>query len=355
MAGIERANGHRPTGLLHLLDPALKLAPHPNPENYNFDLFKALDSVVRLTSEVPEDAFSAQTLGTEREGNAVLISEDGLLLTIGYLVVDAHTITIKAYGGEPIAAELVGYNHESGMAIIHALAPLPVQPIEIGSAEKIDEQTPVIIAPYGGEHHSICAQVVSRREFAGAWEYMLDRAIFTTPIHPNWSGAALISEDGKLCGLGSLWINDAERKRKDTGFDILDETKKDQSKDSPGNMFVPIDLLKPVYDDLVSVGIASGEQRPWLGMYTAEAMSRLFVSGVIPDGPADSAGIEPGDLIIGIDDQNADSLPDMYRRLWSLGPAGTEITVNLRRDGEDIDIVVTSDSRYSFMERRKKH
>ncbi|MBT4588745.1 MAG: serine protease [Rhodospirillaceae bacterium] len=355
MAGIERANGHRPTGLLHLLDPTLKLAPHPQPENYDFDLFKSLDSVHRLTSEVPEDAFSAQTLGTEREGNAVLISEEGLLLTIGYLVIDARSITIKSYGGEPVQAELVGYNHESGMAIIHALAPLPVKPIEIGSAENLTKKDPVIIASYGGEHHSIAAEVASRREFAGSWEYMLDNAIFTTPIHPNWSGAALIDNDGKLCGLGSLWVNDAEKARQDMSLESLDKTQKSRQKDSPGNMFVPIDLLKPIYDDLISTGIAGGEQRPWLGMYTAEAMNRLFVSGVIPDAPADLAEVEPGDLIVGINDQDVPNLPAMYRLLWSLGPAGVEITLNLRRDGEDIDIVVTSDSRYSFMERRKNH
>ena len=149
----------------------------------------------------------------------------------------------------------------------------------------------------------------------------------------------IVEQDGTLCGLGSLWVNDAEKSQKD----------------SPGNMFVPIDLLKPIYDDLVSKGIASGEQRPWLGLYTAEAMNRLFVSGVIPDGPADLSAVEPGDLITGINDQDVPSLPAMYRLLWSLGPAGTDITLNLRRDGEDIDIVITSDSRYSFMDRRKNH
>ncbi len=339
MSEIKRVNGHRPSGLLHLLDPSLKLAPHPRQEELNFDLGQALSSVVRLTSEVPEDAFSAQTLGTEREGNAILISDDGLLLTIGYLVVDARLITIKAAGGDLLQAELVGYNHESGMAIIHALSPLDITPLEIGGAEDLDEEEPVIIAPYGGVDHAISAVVVSRREFAGSWEYMLDRAIFTVPIHPNWSGAALIRGDGRLCGLGSLWVNDAEKSRKD----------------SPGNMFVPIDLLKPIHDDLISKGIASGSQRPWLGIYTAEAMDRLFVSGVIPDGPADTAAVEPGDLIVGINDQDVPSLPAMYRLLWSLGDAGVEITLNLRRDGEDIDIIVTSDSRYSFMERRKNH
>ena len=339
MAGIEKANGHRPSGLLHLLDPSLKLAPHPSQGDVSFDLDDALSPVVRLGSEVPESAFSARTLGTERQGNAVLISDDGILLTIGYLVVDAMTITLNGKGGQQVNAELVGYNHESGYALIHALGPLDLPILPMGSAEGLKEKDPVIIAPYGGADHSISGVVVSRREFSGSWEYLLENAIFTAPIHPNWSGAALIDSNGLLCGIGSLWVNDAVAGKRE----------------KPGNMFVPIDLLKPIYNDLVSTGRARGPSRPWLGIYTAEAMSRLFVSGIIPDGPAELAGVEAGDLIVGVNDQMVDQLADMYRLIWSLGAAGTEVILNLRRDGEDIDISVTSDSRYSFMEKRKQH
>ncbi len=343
MAGIEKANGHRPSGLLHILDPSLKLAPHPSQDEVSFDLDNALSSVVRLGSEVPESAFSARTLGTERQGNAVKINDNDMLLTIGYLVVDAMTITLNAKGvkgaGQEVKAELVGYNHESGFALIHALTPLEIPTLPMGSAEELEKSDAVIIAPYGGAYHSISGAVVSRREFTGSWEYLLDNAIFTSPIHPNWSGAALIDRSGSLCGIGSLWVNDAESGRRE----------------SPGNMFVPIDLLKPIYDDLVSTGRAQGPSRPWLGMYTAEAMSRLFVSGIIPNGPADLAGVEAGDLIVGIEDKEMDKLSEMYHLIWSLGPAGAEVLLNLRRDGEDIDISVTSDSRYSFMDKRKQH
>lgn len=339
MAGIKKANGHRPSGLLHLLDPSLKLAPHPRQDEVSFNLENTLNSVVRLSAEVPEDSFSARTLGTERQGNAVLVSDDGLLLTIGYLVVDARTINLHGVNGQDVKAELVGYNHESGFALIHALSPLDLPIIQMGTAEDLVERESVIVAPYGGVDHAIQAVVVSRREFAGAWEYLLDSAIFTAPIHPNWSGAALIRQDGTLCGVGSLWVNDAE-----TG-----------KRESPGNMFAPIDLLTPIYDDLISTGQAKTQDRPWLGMYTAEAMGRLFVSGIIPDGPADQAGVEPGDLITGLNDEDVTTMADMYRRLWSLGPAGLEITLNLRRDSEDIDALVATDSRYSFLERRKSH
>jgi S1-C subfamily serine protease len=338
MTGIERANGHRPSGLLHLLDPTLKLAPHPRPEEVNFDLENTLSSVLRLNSEVPETAFSARSLGTERHGNAVLIGDEGYCVTIGYLVVDASSITLYSHGQET-EAELVGYNHESGLAIIRMRSKFDVPTLKLGSADELNEKEPVIVAPYGGVQHSISASVVSRRTFAGSWEYMVDRAIFTAPIHPNWSGAALIRRDGTLVGVGSLWVNDAESGRRE----------------SPGNMFVPIDLLKPIYADLINHGRAQSPHRPWLGVYTAEAMGRLFVSGLIPQGPAEQAGIEAGDLVAGINDKPVSTLAEMYKALWSQGEAGMNIVMNLRRDGENVDITVKSDSRYRFMDRRRRH
>ena len=355
MPSSKRTNGHRPTGLLHLLDPSLKLAPHPKQEDLNFNLYDTLDAVVQLTAIISEDAFSAQTLGQNREGNAILISSDGLLVTIGYLVVDAYSISIRTHGGKPVPAELVGYSHETGIAIIHALEKLPVKPIKLGKTDNLKENSPVIIAPYGGENHSISAKVASRREFAGSWEYMIENAIFTTPIHPNWSGAALISDEGKLCGIGSLWVNDAKKYEKKRQRDSADESLKDDPNNSPGNMFVPIDLLEPIYDDLISFGVASGQQRPWLGMYTSEEMNQLFVSGIIPDAPADLAEIEPGDIIVALNGQSVKTLSHMYKVLWSLGAAGIEIVIKLCRDGTDIDVTVKTDSRYSFMEKRKKH
>ncbi|MDA0239340.1 MAG: S1C family serine protease [Proteobacteria bacterium] len=339
MAGIEKANGHRPSGLLHLLDPALRMAPHPKQEEVAFDLEEVLSSVVRLESQVPPDSFSARTLGTERQGNAVMIDKEGMFLTIGYLVVDANHIVLHSRGGKSVQAELVGYNHESGLAIIHSQSDMGLKPVKLGDSDMLSEQDYVIMAAYGGPNHAISGSVVSRREFAGSWEYLLNRAIFTAPLHPNWSGAGLFGRDGTLRGIGSLWVNDAEVGRRE----------------SPGNMFVPINLLKPIYDDLISHGMVTGPTRPWLGIYTAEAMERLFVSGVTPDGPAEDAGIEPGDLVVGIENNPVTTLSEMYEQVWSAGVEGDEILINIRRDGESMDIRVISGSRYRFMQRRKQH
>ena len=140
-------------------------------DEVDFDLELGLSAVVRLSSNVPEEAFSARVLGTEREGNAILLGKDNILVTIGYLVVDAHTITLQAKGGQQVQAEVIGYNHESGLALIHTLSALDIPFIKQGTADDLEENEPVIIAPYGGGDHAISASVVSRREFAGSWEY----------------------------------------------------------------------------------------------------------------------------------------------------------------------------------------
>jgi S1-C subfamily serine protease len=239
---------------------------------------------------------------------------------------------------------LVGYNHETGLALIHALRPLNKKPIEIATEDRIEEKMSVIVAPYGGEHHSICADGVSRREFCGSWEYMIDNAIFTAPIHPSWSGAALINEAGKLYGIVSLWVNDAMEARSN-----------DNNQDVAGNLFVPSNLLTPIYNDLISYGVASAATRPWLGLYTSEVTDQLFVAGIVPDAPADKSDLKIGDLITGINNHSTASLAEMYKKIQSLGVASINITINIIRDGFDLDVLIKTDNHYNYADKRKKH
>ena len=347
MSGTEYLNGNRPTGLLHLLDPSLNLASRPKNEDVNFELVNTLNSIVRLTSNITEDSLSAKTLGTEREGSAILINNDRLLLTIGYLVLDADAIHLKPYDNEQTSAEIISYHHETGLALLRAQTDLTIKPISIGGSNNIQAGDKLIVASYGGLNYSINVSIASRQEFSGSWEYMLDDAIFAVPTHPNWSGAALIDIEGNLCGVGSLWINDNEK--------YLTDTNGEKTYRGPGNMFVPIDAFTPIYDELISTGTVYNKQRPWLGMYTAESLDKLIVSGIIPNAPADMAGVKQGDLIETVNGEKVDSLSEMYKILWSLGSAGTRVILGVDRDGENIQITVTSDSRYNFMKTNKKH
>lgn len=339
MSEIERANGHKPEGILHMLHPALMSAPRPKPEELDYDLEQALKSVVGLRSLVPEDAFSASYLGTEREGNAVVIGEDGLVLTIGYLISEADSITLTTHDGRAVPAHVVAYDYETGFGLLRAMTALKLPALELGSAASIAERDNVIVGAAGGIRFSIAARVISKREFAGYWEYLLDEAIFTTPPHPVWSGAALIGHDGTLVGIGSLIVQDAA---------AGDET-------VPGNMFVPIDLIKPILNDMLTKGDSMREPRAWVGMYTTEAADHLFVTGVLPDGPAAAAGIQPGDIVSTINGEDVATVADMYRAIWRTGAAGAEVDFGLLRDGTPLYISVRSADRRDRLRRHRRH
>ena len=341
MAGIPMANGHRPTGLMQLLHPALAAAPRPDWASIRYDLDAALAAVVRLHANVDERCATAGTLGAEREGAGVVIDDNGLILTIGYLIVEARDVTISILGRtEPVVGEATGYDHESGFGLVRALDPLDLQPLPMGTARHLDSGDAVTISGYGGYEQAIAGQVVARQEFAGSWEYMVDRALFTAPLHPYWGGSALIAEDGTLAGIGSLY---------------LEEPLGPHGEIRPGNMFVPIDDLMPIKDDLVATGRAARSPRPWVGMHVSEAEHRLYVTGVTSDGPSARAGIQPGDAVLSIEGVPVDTLSDLYRTLWGTGEAGVEIRYTVLRDDDVVTVRVTSGDRYAFLDLPQRH
>ncbi|MFT5488094.1 MAG: S1-C subfamily serine protease [Paracoccaceae bacterium] len=341
MAGVPMANGHRPAGLMQLLHPALATAPRPDRDALQYDLDPALAAVVRLHADVDEHCATASTLGPEREGAGIVIDENGLILTVGYLIVEARDVTITILGrAEPVVGEAIAYDHETGLGMVRALDPLDIAPLALGSARGLAAGDPVVVSGYGGFEQAIAASVVARQEFAGPWEYMLDDAIFTTPLHPYWGGAALIGPDGALAGVGSLY---------------LEEPLGEDGYSRPGNMFVPIDELLPVFDDMVSNGRVSRAPRPWVGLHVAEAEGRLYVTGVTSEGPGERAGFRGADAILSVEGVPVDNLPDMYRALWSAGEAGTEIRYTVLRDDDVITLRVTSGDRYAFLDLPQRH
>ncbi len=341
MSGIEHANGHRANNLMSMLQPSALSGPRPNPEDYPFDLRTVLSAVRPLRSAVPPEAYSANTLGTEREGNAILIDKDGLLLTIGYLIVEASDVLVSDDKGRPVTAQVVGYDHDTGFGLLRAVSSLGIDPVELASsAVTLREGDKAVIAAQGGVDQALAARVAARREFAGSWEYMLDEAIFTMPLHPNWSGAALLgAEDGRLLGIGSLFVQEASEGRTPI----------------PGNMFVPIDLLTPILDDLIAHGRRVTPPRPWLGMSTTEALGHLLVSNTRDGGPAEVAGIEPGDLIRAVEGEEVETLAELYRKMWSVGDAGSIIRLSVQRDAEAMEIMVHSADRRDYYRMPRRH
>jgi S1-C subfamily serine protease len=310
----------------------------PKPEDYGYDLDRALASVVAVRSIVPPDAFSAETLGTERAGNGVLIRENGVVLTIGYLVTEAEQVWLTFSDGRVAPGHVLGYDQETGFGLVQALAriDLPALPLGQSSAAVVGE--PVVVGGAGGRHHAVAARIAARQEFAGYWEYVLDDAIFTAPAHPNWGGTAAIGTQGDLLGIGSLQLEQAREK----GTEHL-------------NMIVPIDLLKPILDDLLTLGRRNRAPRPWLGLYATEVNDRVVVVGLSSRGPARKADLRTGDIVLSVGGAEVSDLAGLFRRVWSLGNAGVEVPMTIYRDGRTMELRVPSADRHKFLKGPSLH
>jgi len=312
---------------------AFPAALQPSAEEATFELDAVLDAAVMLRTEIPEDAFTAPILGTERAGNGVVIREDGLILTIGYLITEAEAIWITTNRGAVIQGHALAYDQSSGFGLVMPLGKLGVPFLARGTAASVKQDSPVIVVGHGGRAHSLKAKVVSKREFAGYWEYVLDEALFTGPAHPLWGGSALIGSGGELLGIGSLQLQRASKSGKVEDI----------------NMYVPIDLLKPIQEELMASGRTSRPPRPWLGLYATDVENRVVVAGLASQGPAKAARLKTGDILLAAAGEDVHELADLWRRLWSLGTAGVEVPLVIYRDGRALEVTVVSANRDKFL------
>jgi S1-C subfamily serine protease len=310
----------------------------PRDEEVGFDLAQVLDAVVLLRSEIPEDAFTGGILGTERVGYGAVIRADGLVLTIGYLITEAETIWLTSNAGTVVAGHALAYDQATGFGLVQPLGDLKAPMLERGSSADLVAGEEVYVIGHGGRAHALKAKVIAKREFAGYWEYMIDDALFTAPAHPQWGGAALVNARGRLVGIGSLLLQEA----------VGEESEQ-------GNMFVPIDLLEPILSDLLAHGRSAHPGRPWLGMYTQYADERLIVAGLAPGGPAERAGVQTGDLVLGVAGERTTSLADFLRKIWRLGDAGVEVPLMLARQGDVLRLSVRSADRGDFLKKPRLH
>jgi len=320
-----------------LLEWKVPAAAQPRAEDYGYDLERALSSVVGLHSLIPSDAFTAETLGTERAGNGVLIDK-GLVITIGYLITEAETVWLHYGDGRVAAGHALGFDSETGFGLVQVLdkIDLPVLPIGASSALEVGER--VVVGGAGGRTRSVAARIAAKQEFAGYWEYVLSEAIFSYPAHPNWGGTGMISAKGELVGIGSLQV---ERQR--------------EGRDEHLNMTVPIDLLKPILDDLRKFGRVNKPVRPWLGLYSTEIEDKIVVVGIAPKGPAARAELKNGDVVLAVKGERVSTLAALYRKVWALGDAGVAVPLTLYREGVTFDVSVNSSDRTKFLRTPRVH
>jgi len=292
-----------------------------------------LTAVVGIHATVPAQARTAGSLGKERVGSGVLIDSNGLIVTIGYLILEAEQVEIVLPDGELVPAKLLAYDYETGFGLLRASADVNIRPMELGSSTGLTPGEKMLIASYGGFQTVRPAMFTGEREFAGYWEYLLEDALFTVPPYPRFGGAALITPSGKLIGIGSLAV----------GVAI------DGELTVPGNMFLPIDRLKSVMGDLLTDGRSSGPRKPWLGIYTEEVEGGLLVQRVADDGPAMAAGIEPGDIITATGGKSVVSMADFYRKVWAQGEPGDMISITVIKGTDAYELAIRSGDRYQWL------
>jgi S1-C subfamily serine protease len=310
----------------------------PKPQDYPYDLERALSAVVAVSATVPPDAFTAQTLGTERAGSGVQI-QDGIVLTIGYLVTEAQSVWLMTGDGRAVQGHVLGYDQATGFGLVQALGRLGLPTLALGDSKAAGLGERVVVAGSGGRARSVAARIVAKQEFTGYWEYVLDEAIFTAPAHPFWGGTAMIGRAGELLGIGSLQVQQV----------------RESGTPEPLNMIVPIDILKPILDDLLTLGRPNHPPRPWLGLNATEIDDKVVVARVSNGGPARKANLRTGDVVLAVAGSEVGDLASFFRKVWSLGKAGVEVPLMIYRDGRSFEVRVTSGDRNRFLKGPSLH
>ncbi len=321
-------------------DWAFPPALQPKATDLPFDLHAALNSVVQVHSAIPDDAFTAAALGTERAGSGVVIMAQGrpVVLTIGYLITEAQNILLRTYDGRVLPGHALAHDYVTGFGLILPLGELNTPSVPLGSSHGLVAGSEVTVIGHGGIEHAATSKLIARREFAGYWEYLLDDGLLVAPPHPQWGGTALLDNQGTLVGLGSLLIQES------VSGDQFD-----------ANLFVPIDLLLPMLDELLSTGKVQRTPHPWLGLYTTEQEGQLLIAGVSESGPAQQAALRRGDVVTHVGKQAVHTLPQFYRTLWAQGAAGSMITLTIKRGKQRRDVQLRSASRDDYLLKARGH
>ena len=296
---------------------------------------KIYESIVRITSTVPDEARTAASLGTSRRGTGVVI-DDKHILTIGYIVAEADKIEIGLPGGKEVPGDLVAYDHSSGFGILKTILPTKLNPLKLGDSDNISEEDLLFVIPYPDQGQGSGARAVSRRSFAGWWEYYLEKPIYTYPMTQSWAGTPLLNSYGEIIGIGSLYVQESV-----------------QGVQSPGNLFVPVNILKPILSDLLKNGRRTKQINPYMGINSEESNGKVYITRVSENGPAARAGILSKDIILSVNGIKVNSIKDFYLTAWSLGGTGTLIKLEVERDQKKISFDIKTVDRMDYFVKPK--
>jgi len=280
-------------------------------------------ALVSIESTINPDGRTVALLGDNRSGTGVMIDSHGLIVTVGYLLLEASEVRISFYNGVQVPATVVAIDAQSGLALVQVAegyaGELPdITPVKLGQSALVVKDDRVIVLPANGLEAAASVRIHSAREFSAPWEYLLENALYTMPPVRNFSGAALINREAELIGIGTLALQNIT--------DSDDGT-------VPGNLFIPVDLLTSRLGTMLTQSVKQVEpsDRAWLGLMVDEMLS---VTRVLDASPAMEAGIQAGDIILGINDNHVVSRANLYRSLWSTVSVADDVALLVSRAGK---------------------
>lgn len=285
----------------------------------------AAASLVFLQSRIPEAHPSAAVLGEERMGSGVAVGPRHVL-TAHYLVLGASEVEVTGVDGRPRGVARTTLDHDSGLALL-TLEGAPLRPARLGVADAVTRGTPVFLLTHDGDgvRKGAAGHVSSTGPFEAFWEYLLERALTTTAVNPGLAGGPLFDGSGALVGVVSLGLAAAGR------FSLA----------------IPIDLYAARREALEDGRPGADAQRAWAGIYPQGSSGSVVLSGVVPGGPAERAGLVPGDLILSVDGARVSSLTELYRAVWRRS-AGETLSFRILRDDALRVVEVAAGDRYAF-------
>ena len=291
-------------------------------------------SVVGIYASIEPTGRTVEVLGVERSGSGVVVDSTGLIVTVGYLVLEATEVLVTFGSGEPAAAEVLVNDHATGLALLRAEVPPDIVALSLGDSGLVGIEEDVVVLPHGGTDAAHVTRIADIREFAGSWEYLIDRAFYTAPATRVFSGAALVNRDAELIGIGSLLLSNVYAGGIPAGR---------AAQSVSGNMFIPVEHLRNNMGRLLS-GQPSVDPRPWLGATLNEAVPDLEIVRVADGSPADAAGLQEGDSIIAIDDTRVTTMSNFYQQLWN-GQIGDSVSLHIVREGSVTTVAATTADR----------
>lgn len=293
-----------------------------------------LRAIVTVKTTVPDNARTAKSLGTEREGSGVVIDANGLIATVGYILAEATTASVSFSDGQTEEAEIVAFDEATGLGLLRTQSDVATIPISLGQSADLKSEQTVLIVPAAGESEAKGVKIGKVERFTSGWEFMINDAIHTYPPSTSFSGAALVSEKAELLGIGALVTID---------IDI------DPKVRVPGNIFVPIDSLKAVLGELLTAGRSSQSRKPWLGLDTKQTKKGVVVSSVIDEGPAQKSGIQSGDIIVAVDQAKIKNMGDLFEKIWSSFEAGDKVHLLIIRGDQYANVPVDTIDYYDWL------